>query len=76
MDAQDYFRQLLRWQEKGYYITLECSRGQGWICAISDTGRYGDPVMTMSSDTHIRAVSALCETPQDAIADLLRVVQP
>lgn len=72
----DYFKQLTQWAERGYYMALEYTPNQGWICALSDTGRYGEAVMTTMDRHHIRAISSRCETPQAAIAELLEVVRP
>jgi len=68
--------QLIQWGERGYYVTLEFTPGQGWICMVSDTGRYGEPAITTSEKPHVRAMSATCATPQEAIDSLLKVVQP
>jgi hypothetical protein len=76
MDAQDYFRQLIRWSEKGYVVALETARGGGWTCRVSDTDPYTMPDPTISDTPRVRAISGVCETPEGAIAGLLKVVQP
>lgn len=75
-DCPSPLDQLVRWVRKGYGVTLVNEYGNGWICTISNVGPLTEPMERSGAMARIRAQSSICDTPEEAIEDLLKLVQP
>jgi hypothetical protein len=76
--AAELFKQLIVWRQRGYHVTLQSVGGgddSGWVLRLETPDSF---VMNdkPAARAHLRYVSAVTSSPEYAIENSLKAVQP